>query len=259
MGEVGNTTGQVTPGTNPPIPDPHAPSGAGGQPTPRVPDGWQVQKDPETGSASSAPDSSPPHKPVFPPFALPPGAGGVQNPAAPPPNPPFGDGRDPGQPGYRNPGIPGQPGYVSPYTPSQDVPPSALPPSVPGGGIGGIDSAGGARSPYLPDPSNPFPFGGGPGGIVPPVTIDPSPGAGPGPGATTPPPPPQLPYVPGYGIPPAGTPPGPPVTETHTTPRGDEASPMAPTVPGFDPKPPPSPGEPGAADDEDSGPRVEIG
>jgi hypothetical protein len=105
-----------------------------------------------------------------------------------------------------------------------------------------------------------------------------------------------MPYVPGFGIPPAGTPPGPPVTETQTTPgTGDAGSvpggtpPPSPRVhgyteldyaaevlgdglkfpgasgadptpgPGFNPTPPPAPGEPGAADEGDSEPRKEIG
>jgi hypothetical protein len=232
MGELGNTTDQATPGTSPPIhlppgPDPHGTPG--GAPTPGGASGPQV---PDTGQASSAPDSPPPHQPKYGnPFRPPWEVGGVQNPVAPPPN-----------------------------APAQDAPPSVIPPVVQGGGIGGIDSAGGSRSPYLPDPNNPFPPGVGPGGLVPPVTIDPTPGAGSAPGPwTTPPPEPQLPYVPGSGIPPAGTPPGPPVTETHTTPGSDEAFPMAPRVRGFDPVPPSAPGESGGADEADSGPRVEIG
>ncbi len=297
MGELGNTTEQAAPGTNPPIhlpplPDPRGASG--GAPTPGGGSGPQVPE--EHGSA--VPDSGRPPKPAFPsPFLPPPRAGGAQNPAAPPPSAPFGDGRDPGQPGYRNPGIPGQPGYVSPYAPSQDVPPAAggapssgsppsatrswdtpsqpgqpggppsvTPPVIHGGGIGGIDSAGGSRSPYLPDPNNPFPPGVGPN---PPFTINPTqgagpapgPGPGPGPGSMTPPPEPQLPFVPGYGLRPPGSPSGPPVTytETHTTPDSGEGSPMAPSGPGFEPVPPSAPGAPGAADEDDSGPRVEIG
>jgi len=234
MGELSNTTQQATPGTNPPIhlppvPDPRGASG--GAPTPGGPSGPQVPE--EHGSA--VPDSGRPRKkPLFPsPFLPPPAAGAMPSPGSPPS-------------ATRSWGTPDQPGQ----------PPAVSPPVVHGGGIGGIDSAGGSRSPYLPDPTNPFPPGLGPN---PPFTINPTQGAGPGPGATTPPPEPQLPFVPGYGLRPPGSPSGPPVTETHTTPGTDEASPMAPSGPGFEPVPPSAPGTPGAADEDDSGPRVEIG
>jgi len=80
MGELGNTADQATPGTNPPIHLPPAPDLRGASGGAKTPGGAQV---PDSGSASSAPDSPPPKKTVFPmPYIPPQGAGGAQVPEA---------------------------------------------------------------------------------------------------------------------------------------------------------------------------------